>query len=214
MIIKFDISVLIYSFFVFFISCHSKAPIVTSGEAEARRRFDNTPPNLTIQSPENNFLLTSNILILSVNATDNILVSGINIKVDGVLSSAVPIISGSNYSFNIPLVGGSHTITAQAFDSANNASVIASISGIVNYSSPNSACNTTVSDGQSIQAAISNSTSGSTICVNDGTYASNITINRSIILKSINPRGAKIIGSGYSTGTCFVIGSNNITIKT
>lgn len=68
-------------------------------------------------------------------------------------------------------------------------------------------------DYDSIQSAISNATSGSTIIVRDGTYTENINVDTSLIIKSENGSDNCIIQASHRNDHVFEITANNTTIS-
>jgi len=83
---------------------------------------DTTPPSVTISSPANGSVYTSNTrnVKITVNASDNVAVSQVTIYIDGIQvytgSSA-----SSSYTWNLRKAkAGYHSITARAWDGAGN----------------------------------------------------------------------------------------------
>jgi hypothetical protein len=80
---------------------------------------DATPPTVTITSPQNGATVSETITV-SVNATDNVGVSSVNLSIDGasIANSTSP---PYNFSWNTSaLADGTHTLTAKAIDGAGN----------------------------------------------------------------------------------------------
>jgi len=80
---------------------------------------DITPPIVSITSPINNAIVSNGITIL-VSASDNIVISKIELYIDGALFATD---LSSPYSFywdTTPADNGQHILTAKAYDSSNN----------------------------------------------------------------------------------------------
>ena len=68
-----------------------------------------------------------------------------------------------------------------------------------------------VHSGDSIQAAINSATAGDTILVNDGTYTEELTINKSVTIKSVNGSSVTIIDDAEGEHPAVTINSSNVT---
>ena len=79
---------------------------------------DTTPPSVSLTSPASGQQIASGASVtVSANASDNVAVSRVEFRVDGVLVNTD---TSSPYSFNAGvLAAGSHTAQATAFDTAN-----------------------------------------------------------------------------------------------
>jgi chitinase len=80
---------------------------------------DTTPPVVSITSPANNASLSGTVTV-AVNATDDVGVSKVETYVDGTLKGTD---TASPYTYALDasvLAPGTHTITAKAYDAANN----------------------------------------------------------------------------------------------
>jgi chitodextrinase len=90
---------------------------------------DTTPPAVSISSPASGTV--SGTVNVSANASDNVAVARLDFLVDGALASSD---TTSPYGFSwdsTKLANGSHTLTANAYDTSNN---VASASIVVNVS--------------------------------------------------------------------------------
>jgi len=92
---------------------------------------DTTPPVVSITSPANNASI-STVTSVTANATDDVAVSKVEFYVDGVLKATDT--TGPSYTYSLDpstLSVGSHTLTAKAYDAANNNS-----SGSITFTVP------------------------------------------------------------------------------
>jgi chitodextrinase len=88
---------------------------------------DTTPPTVSITSPANNATV-SNTITLSANATDDVAVASVQFQLDG--TNLGPAITTAPYSmsWNTTVTSnGSHTLTAIAKDTSNNAATSAPV---------------------------------------------------------------------------------------
>jgi len=89
---------------------------------------DTQPPQVSITSPGNGVEVSASITVV-VQASDDTAVSKVELKVDGVVAASQ---NGTPYEFSISLQPGGHTITAVAYDAAQNsaeASVTVTVAG-------------------------------------------------------------------------------------
>jgi C1A family cysteine protease len=87
----------------------------------AKSRRDNTLPAVSFSTPGNGATVTGAINVI-VNATDNVGVNTVSLKIDGILLSSK---TSSPYTFtwnSATVTNGSHTLTATAADATGNSS--------------------------------------------------------------------------------------------
>jgi hypothetical protein len=91
---------------------------------------DTTSPVVSITSPANNAALASTTTV-TANATDNVSVSKVEFYVDSALKSTDSTADGSNnFTYSLDpssLADGNHTLTAKAYDAANNSTTSNSV---------------------------------------------------------------------------------------
>jgi hypothetical protein len=96
-------------------------PIVSNG--------DTTPPTVTVTSPTAGSTLAGTITI-TVSATDNVAMAGVQFLLDGANLGAEVLGSGPTYTFSwntTPAMNGSHTLSARGRDVTNNMAVATSV---------------------------------------------------------------------------------------
>lgn len=114
---------------------------------------DTTPPTVSITAPAAGSTLTGNVTF-SANASDNVAVASVDLKVDGVLLSHITNAPYSATWVTTNVANGTHTLSAVATDSSNNTSTV-SETVTVNNAAPGDTTPPTVS--------ITAPTAGSTI---------------------------------------------------
>ena len=93
---------------------------------------DTTPPTVVISAPTSGAIV-SNVVTVSATATDNISVTGVQFKLDGVNLGAESAIAPYSVSWNTKTTtNGTHTLTAVARDAAGNTKTSTAISVSVN----------------------------------------------------------------------------------
>ncbi|HSW79973.1 MAG TPA: Ig-like domain-containing protein [Candidatus Saccharimonadales bacterium] len=118
---------------------------------------DSTPPTVSLTAPANNATVSGNVT-LSATASDASGISSVKFLVDG---NAVNTDTSSPYSFSwnsSSVANGSHTITAQATDTANNTANSTSVSVTVSNSTSCTA-NPSVPTGLAVTGTSPNSVS-------------------------------------------------------
>jgi galactose oxidase-like protein/chitobiase/beta-hexosaminidase-like protein/Big-like domain-containing protein/Kelch motif protein len=97
---------------------------------------DTTPPNVSVTSPTAGSTLVGRVNI-SVTATDNTAVSGVQFQIDGV--NVGPVVAASPYTASLDttqFANGTHLVSAYAWDPARNIGSSASVSVTFSNSSP------------------------------------------------------------------------------
>jgi hypothetical protein len=94
-------------------------------------RNDNTPPTVSISSPSNSAIVSGTVSV-TTSASDNIGVSKVEFYVNGALQST-DTTSPYTFSWNTTSVAnGSYTLSAKAYDAANNVGSSSSVTVTVN----------------------------------------------------------------------------------
>ncbi len=105
---------------------------------------DTTAPSVSLTAPTNGQVI-SGTTTLTATASDNVGVTGVEFRVDGVVVNT-DTTAPYAYNWNSTTVSdASHTITARAYDAANNSTTSSSVSVTVDNSVPADTTNPTVS---------------------------------------------------------------------
>ena len=80
------------------------------------------PPTVSITNPANGALINTSSVNVTANATDDIGISKVEFYVDGALKSPADTTSPYSYPWSTTGLTGSHTISAKAYDTINQAS--------------------------------------------------------------------------------------------
>jgi len=93
----------------------------TSGSlSQSVTAADSTPPQVTFASPANGATVSSGTVTISVNATDNVAVTKLNLLIDGT-TVATATQGALTYKWNVGKVTlGTHTLSATAADARGN----------------------------------------------------------------------------------------------
>ena len=161
---------------------------------------DTTSPTVGITAPANGATVNGTVT-LTANATDNVGVTGVQFKLDGVnLGSAVtgagPVYS---YSWNTATAAnGTHTLTAVASDAAGNTAVSASVSVTVN--------NDTTAPAVGMTAPANGATVNGTV-----TLAANATDNMGVTGVQFKLDGVNLGGAMTGAGPVYSYSWNTAT---
>jgi hypothetical protein len=94
---------------------------------------DTVAPAVSIQSPLAGATVSGSATTVTASATDNVGVSGVQLKVDGVNIGAEDVTSPYSVTWNTTsAANGTHTLTAVARDATGNSTVSAGISVVIN----------------------------------------------------------------------------------
>ena len=85
------------------------------------------PPTVSITSPANGALVNTSSVNITANATDDTGISKVEFYVDGALKSPADTTSPYSYPWSTTGLTGSHTISAKAYDTINQASSLQTI---------------------------------------------------------------------------------------
>jgi len=110
----------------------------SSNQAFATISLDTTPPTVAITSPTNGTTLAGAVTI-TVSATDNVAVAGVQFLLDGANLGAEVTGAGPTYTFSwntSNVTNGIHTISARVRDGANNTALASNISVTVLNTAP------------------------------------------------------------------------------
>jgi Big-like domain-containing protein/fibronectin type III domain protein len=106
---------------------------------------DTTPPTVSITSPANGVTVSGTITV-SANATDNVAVASVQFQVDGGNTGSPVTAAPYTYLLNTTtLTKGSHTLTAVAKDTSNNAATSSPVTVTVNNNTTSDTTPPTVS---------------------------------------------------------------------
>jgi hypothetical protein len=98
---------------------------------------DTTPPSVSISAPASGATVAGAAVTISANASDNVGVSGVQFKLDGVNLGAEDTTSPYSVNWNsTTATNGSHTLTALARDAAGNVATSTGVGVTVNNASP------------------------------------------------------------------------------
>ncbi|MGJ0483987.1 MAG: N,N-dimethylformamidase beta subunit family domain-containing protein [Methylomicrobium sp.] len=98
---------------------------------------DTTVPTVSMTAPANGATISGTAVTVSANATDNIGVTRVQFLLDGASLGAADTVAPYSISWNSTLASnGSHTLSAQASDAANNTATAANISVTVSNTAP------------------------------------------------------------------------------
>ena len=89
------------------------------------------PPTVSITSPANGALVNTSSVNITANATDDTGISKVEFYVDGAPKSPADTTSPYSYPWSTTGLTGSHTISAKAYDTINQASSLQTITVIV-----------------------------------------------------------------------------------
>ncbi|MDO9194373.1 MAG: Ig-like domain-containing protein, partial [Undibacterium sp.] len=122
---------------------------------------DTTAPTVTVTTPG-----SSGIITLSASATDNVGVSLVEFYVDGLLKGSTNLAPYTLALNSSTLSNGTHTLSAKAYDAANNVGV----SGMVNFAVNNSAATQLILNG-GFESGATSWTATSGVITNDASQA-------------------------------------------
>jgi YVTN family beta-propeller protein len=98
---------------------------------------DNIPPTVTVTSPANGITVSGSAVTVSANASDNVGVTGVQFKLDGVNLAVEDTIAPYSINWNsTTIANGSHTLTAVARDADGNATTSAVVTVTVSNTGP------------------------------------------------------------------------------
>jgi hypothetical protein len=174
---------------------------------------DTTAPSVSITAPAGGATVSGTTTI-SANASDNVGVTRVEFLVDGVLLSSD---TSSPYSASwntTTATNASHTLTARAFDAANNQTTSSPVSVTVSNTAPSTATLTVTATGRSGERVTSNPAG---INVNVGsTGSASFNTGTSITLSVTNGRDAIWSGAcssgGNKTRNCTFTLNANATV--
>ncbi len=173
-----------------------------SNQASVTIALDTTPPQVSITSPANGATVTGTINLVA-NATDNVAMNRVQFLLDGNPLGSPVTGAGPTYTFSWDSSGtsnGPHTISATAFDGANNQATatnvnvtVSNVSGLVAAYAFNEGTGTTVTDlsGNNITGTIVGAT-----WTNTGKYGKALTFNGASAYVDLgNPTALQLTGS-------------------